>query len=141
MPHATAAAEPLLEPPGVCARFHGLRVGGGSKLAYCVVTVLPTRTAPGLAESLHHRRVLAGDAVLPQPRAARRRPVEHVDDVLDADGDAVQRAAIVCRVAVRLVRSCGLLAAPSRSTSTQARTRVFEAVDALQALFQQIDRA
>lgn len=30
MPAATAAAEPLDEPPGVCWRFHGLRVGGGS---------------------------------------------------------------------------------------------------------------
>ena len=27
---ATAAAEPLYEPPGVHARFHGLRVGAGS---------------------------------------------------------------------------------------------------------------
>src|ERR1700756_1177606 len=46
MPHATAAALPLLDPPGVRSGFHGLRVGGGSKLAYCVVTVLPTNTAP-----------------------------------------------------------------------------------------------
>src|SRR5216683_8408252 len=46
MPHAKAAAEPLLEPPGVRSRFHGFRVGGGSKLAYCVVTVLPISTAP-----------------------------------------------------------------------------------------------
>ena len=28
---ATAAAEPEDEPPGVCAGFHGLRVGPGSK--------------------------------------------------------------------------------------------------------------
>src|SRR5436190_23362816 len=42
----TAAAEPLDEPPGVRSRFHGLRVTGGSKLAYCVVTVLPRNTAP-----------------------------------------------------------------------------------------------
>src|SRR4051812_205550 len=27
MPAATAAAEPPLDPPGLCARFHGLRVG------------------------------------------------------------------------------------------------------------------
>src|SRR6267142_2672942 len=55
----TAAAEPLDEPPGVRSRFHGLRVTGGSKLAYCVVTVLPRNTAPALrrfatiAASLH----------------------------------------------------------------------------------------
>ena len=48
MPHASAAAEPLLEPPGVRCRFHGFRVTGGSKLAYCVVTVLPMNTAPAV---------------------------------------------------------------------------------------------
>ena len=31
MPAATAAADPLLEPPGVWARLCGLRVGPGSK--------------------------------------------------------------------------------------------------------------
>src|SRR6516225_11851006 len=46
MPHARAAAEPLLEPPGVRVRSQGLRVTGGSKLAYSVVTVLPRRIAP-----------------------------------------------------------------------------------------------
>ena len=30
IPQATAAAEPLDEPPGVCSRFQGLRVTGGS---------------------------------------------------------------------------------------------------------------
>src|SRR5712692_7241947 len=46
MPVATAAADPLLEPPGVWARFHGFFVTGGSKLANCVVTVLPRKIAP-----------------------------------------------------------------------------------------------
>src|SRR5436190_3235189 len=46
MPVARAAAEPLEEPPGVRSRFQGLRVTGGSKLAYCVVTVLPRKIAP-----------------------------------------------------------------------------------------------
>src|SRR5215831_1120518 len=46
MPAATAAAEPLEEPPGVCAVFHGLRVPRGSEAANSVVTVLPTITAP-----------------------------------------------------------------------------------------------
>ena len=31
MPAATAAAEPELDPPGVCARLWGLRAGEGSK--------------------------------------------------------------------------------------------------------------
>src|SRR5205807_2058735 len=43
---ATAAAEPDDEPPGVCWRFHGLRVGAGSRNANCVVWVLPRMTAP-----------------------------------------------------------------------------------------------
>src|SRR5271168_4573665 len=46
MPAATAAAEPLDDPPGVCAVFHGLRVPRGSEAANSVVTVLPKITAP-----------------------------------------------------------------------------------------------
>src|ERR1700681_4546956 len=46
MPAATDAAEPLEEPPGVCAVFHGLRVPRGSDAANSVVTVLPMMTAP-----------------------------------------------------------------------------------------------
>src|SRR5687768_8035656 len=48
MPVETATAEPLDEPPGVCARFHGFFVTGGSKLAYCVVTVLPRKMQPAV---------------------------------------------------------------------------------------------
>ena len=43
---ATAAAEPLDDPPGVQARFHGLRVGAGSYVANSVVCSLPSRIAP-----------------------------------------------------------------------------------------------
>src|SRR5437667_4913889 len=46
MPSATAAAEPLDEPPGVRDRSRGLRVGPGTVLANSVVTTLPTITAP-----------------------------------------------------------------------------------------------
>ena len=45
-PAATAAADPLDEPPGVWARSCGLRVGPGTNSAYCDVTVLPRTTAP-----------------------------------------------------------------------------------------------
>lgn len=45
-PAATAAAEPLEEPPGVWAGRCGLRVGPGWKYANSVVTVLPSGTAP-----------------------------------------------------------------------------------------------
>src|SRR5262245_45447653 len=43
---ATAAAEPAEEPPGVWLRFHGFRVGAGSRYANSVVTVLPSTIAP-----------------------------------------------------------------------------------------------
>src|SRR3546814_9056596 len=46
MPAATAAAEPLEEPPGVWAGFHGLRVGPGTANAYSAVTVMPMGVAP-----------------------------------------------------------------------------------------------
>ena len=46
MPAATAAPEPLLEPPGVCARSQGLYVTEGSPSANSVVTVLPSTMPP-----------------------------------------------------------------------------------------------
>src|ERR1700758_620429 len=64
MPAATAAAEPLDEPPGVCAVFHGLRVPRGSEAANSVVTVLPTITAPASRSA----RTLAASFSERQPR-------------------------------------------------------------------------
>src|SRR5262249_19612134 len=46
IPAATAAAEPLEEPPGVWAGLCGLRVLPGSRVANSVVTVFPMITAP-----------------------------------------------------------------------------------------------
>jgi len=40
------ADDPLLDPPGVCARFHGFRVGDGSEVANSVVTALPKTIPP-----------------------------------------------------------------------------------------------
>ena len=51
MKSATAAAEPLDEPPGVRVRSCGLRVGPGCRLANSVVTVLPSSTPPALRDS------------------------------------------------------------------------------------------
>src|SRR6185312_1346625 len=45
-PAATAAAEPLLDPPGVRPGSQGLRVPRGSVAANSVVTVFPRMTAP-----------------------------------------------------------------------------------------------
>ena len=46
MPATTAAAEPLLDPPGVRRKSCGLRVPRGCVEANSVVTVFPTMTAP-----------------------------------------------------------------------------------------------
>jgi len=46
MPAATAAADPLELPPGVCSRFRGFRVGGGSRIAKAAVCVFPNKMAP-----------------------------------------------------------------------------------------------
>ena len=48
---ATAAAEPLEEPPGVCAGLCGLVVLPGSYMANSVLTVLPRITAPACRSS------------------------------------------------------------------------------------------
>src|SRR5207248_384883 len=45
---ATAAAEPLDEPPGVCAGLCGLTVAPGNRLANSVVTVLPMTVPPAM---------------------------------------------------------------------------------------------
>jgi len=80
---ATAAADPLLEPPGVCAELHGFRVGPGSRLANIVVTVFPRTIAPAKEFGAHRRAKALG-----------------VEDVLDSDGNAVKNAAEL--LAVRL---------------------------------------
>src|SRR5215470_1014109 len=51
IPAATAAAEPLEEPPGVCPELCGLRVFPGVRVANSVVTVLPMITAPAARSS------------------------------------------------------------------------------------------
>jgi len=46
IPAATAAAEPLLEPPAVRERSHGLRAGPNGHSASSGIVVVPTITAP-----------------------------------------------------------------------------------------------
>src|ERR1700730_11097754 len=46
IPAAPAAPDPLGEPPGECAALWGLVVGPAFAIAYSVVTVVPTMTAP-----------------------------------------------------------------------------------------------
>src|SRR5205823_2658165 len=53
-PAATAAAEPLLEPPGVWLRLYGLRVGPGSIQANSAEIVLLRMSAPALRSRVTH---------------------------------------------------------------------------------------
>src|SRR5215470_2681816 len=75
-PAPTAAAEPLDEPPGVCAMLCGLRAGDGSRYANSVVWVLPRTTAPAsrsaatisasaVAGALPARDLLLASVVMP----------------------------------------------------------------------------
>jgi len=122
MPVARAAAEPLLDPPGVRSTFHGLRVTGGSKLANNVVTVLPRKTAPACR------------------RASGGWPVENVKNVLDADGDAVHRPAIFAFLdLVRHASRLGPRAFPIDGNPGGNLT--FPAVDLGQALVEDIERS
>ena len=54
MPHATAAADPLDEPPGVRVVSNGFRVGPERPIANSVVTVFPTMTAPAWRSAATH---------------------------------------------------------------------------------------
>lgn len=51
IPAATAAADPIADPPGVRPRFHGLTVGPGCKNASSAVTVFPNMIAPALSKA------------------------------------------------------------------------------------------
>ena len=53
-PAATAAAEPLDDPPGVWSGFQGLRVFPGKRKAHSVVTVFPRTKPPCASSELDH---------------------------------------------------------------------------------------
>src|SRR5205814_2390928 len=63
-PAATAAAEPIDDPPGVRSRSYGFRVGPGSRKASSAVIVLPTTIAPAASSA----RTTADDASGTRPR-------------------------------------------------------------------------
>ena len=129
---ATAAAEPLDEPPGVCSRVErvaGLagRVGrelGGHRLA--------EDDRAGRAQALDHRGIVVGRAAGVQHGAVLGRHVGGVDDVLDADRQAVQRAGGVALARTRsTLRACS--SARFSSTKAQACTALVVGADAREA--------
>ncbi len=91
MPAATAAAEPEDEPPGVCARSSGLRVGEPSRDANSAVTVLPTTSPPARRDEHDHRGVGIGAVAGVNRAAVGGRKVGGIEDVLDADRQSGER--------------------------------------------------
>src|SRR5215831_6997025 len=91
IPAATAAAEPLLDPPGVRRKSCGLWVPRGSVAANSVVTVLPTMTAPASrsAATLAPSRSERQPANSGEPFSVGMSAVSN--DVLDAERHAVDR--------------------------------------------------
>src|SRR5215510_4212095 len=92
---ATAAAEPLLDPPGLCSRFHGFRVGPGSRFANTVVTVFPSTMAPGLLQLCDGARVAIRNKVFEYDRTHRRPQSVGIEDVLNSNGYTMQWSAKV----------------------------------------------
>ena len=97
-PAASCADAPPLEPPGVRSRFHGLRVMPVSALSvtpfqpYSGVQVLPSSTAPALAQARGRGRVVVPRAGrVDRLRAAQRRPALREHEILDRGRHAVDR--------------------------------------------------
>ena len=105
MPAATAAADPPDEPPGVRAGSHGLRVmpkveSVVPKTHSSGTRVMPTTTAPAVAQPAHDLVVLRPAGPGRCPRAVPHRLARDGDVVLDRDRDAGerQRVAVGARV-------------------------------------------
>ena len=136
MPQATAAAEPLDEPPGVRAASNGLRVGPERPIANSVVTVFPTMTAPAWRSAITHAASNFGTPILVDGRVHLRRHVGRCDDVFDGDGTAIDG-----RKGTRaLVAACRRVRGFSRAAEVDCHERPNRPVlprDRLEALFEQ----
>src|SRR6516162_1978640 len=99
-PPATAAAVPPDDPPGVRSGFQGFRVvpcstvdvqlmPPNSGAVVCAARIAPVARDGGV--------VVAGDAVLEDHRRLRVRPALDLLELLDAEGDATEGQADVCR--------------------------------------------
>ena len=125
-PAATLAPAPPLEPPGVFARFHGLRVmplSGLSQTALqpnSLVADLPTMQPPACSDPLHRGRIEVRHVVGEGPGAEGPGHARHRHQVLDREGDAGDRA----RLALRRAPS----PAPRAAASATSGVRVTKAL-------------
>ena len=122
MPIPTAAAEPLLEPPGVRAVSQGLRVGDGWDEANSVVTILATITAPASrsAATAAQSRLPSQAVNRPEPCPVGISAVSMMSLIpmgMPSMGDNVLPAF------QRVPASSAALRAPSRLVETMAPTR------------------
>ena len=101
---------PALDPPGVFARFHGLRVMPVSGLSptplqpNSLVVVLPIRMRAGLFRALDRGRVRRSDIVRHAARAEREALAADRDQVLGRERHAVQQAEAHRRASPHLPR-------------------------------------
>ena len=126
MKSATAAAEPLDEPPGLCIRFFGCEVGPGWRLANSVVTVLPSRMRAGGARQRYRAGIEARPATGIDRRAVAGRHLRRIEDVLDAERHArgEGRGGRRGRIARAAASACsGSRWAQARTTGSRSRMR------------------
>jgi carbonic anhydrase/acetyltransferase-like protein (isoleucine patch superfamily) len=95
---------------------------------------------PGFAERGDHGGVAIGDVALAEGRAAAGGPAGDVDDVFDADGNAMEGAGPVV-VFLELAEALGFLAGMSRVDENPGVDFGFELVDAGEAVLDEVDRA
>ena len=97
MPVATAIADPPLDPPG--DRDGSLRVARGTKRGFLagraerelVQVALADENRAGTTQSRRDRGIRRGRRGRRHPRPGRRRHAALVDEILERDGNAVQR--------------------------------------------------
>ena len=92
MPAATAAAEPEDEPPGRAFRIVRIARRTRAEKVNSVVTVLPMITAPASRSRVTAVQSRIGLRPLSNGEPHSVRIIGDVEDVLDRDRDAVQRA-------------------------------------------------
>ena len=91
MPAATAAADPLLDPPGLRPVSHGFSVPRGTVAANSVVTVFTDDDTACFAKRGHGGAVAPHSPAREQRRALLGRHVGDFHDVLHPDRHAVDR--------------------------------------------------
>src|SRR5262249_27204586 len=135
---AARAAGEAVAVPGVACRGPG-EIEGGAADRELVRRQLAEKDATGLGEAPRHHRVLSGHVVGQDLRMRRGADTGGLEDVLEADRDAVQRAAIAPGRNLALGRS-GLGERRLGAHEKEAVEAMVEPRNARKARFRQLDR-